>query len=192
MKIPELTAYYNSSPLKRALVVAGDINFLQDGKVRRSLSDPLLAGECKPLSPANRVLDSAFRALIELESPCETHYHRSLHTASCIDRIFTSTPQWLVSQLSCVGTVGGRLSCVEDGLLPNCGPEVFGTTALALSDHLPFLVGLSVSTPIPRSSQPILRHQCESKAFRYAITVIEGKLLSIACRRRRGSAITRR
>ena len=89
--------------------------------------------------------------MVELQQTAPTHYSPSELTCSRIDRIYTTTPGWILTNVQCsAGLLAQPRELHEKGI----------------SDHAPVSSSVSIKHRQPKELQPIPRFIAESEHFK--------------------------
>ena len=147
----------HADPLQKSVWLAGDLNFADALELECSLADP--SGQLHRVHTdaerwrrhgAEAARWPSLRGLTEIRIPEPTHYDRRANLVTPIDRIFTSFPAWMFTQL--LGQAG-TLYC------PNALFES------QVSDHAPIWAKIVFSRRAAGGS-PLPKHLFTHKDFR--------------------------
>jgi hypothetical protein len=89
--------------------------------------------------------------MVELQQTAPTHYSPSKLTCSRIDRIYTTTPGWILTNLQCSASLLEHPRELHEK---------------GISDHGPVSTSISLKRRLPRELQPIPRFIAESDHFK--------------------------
>lgn len=150
--IDEDILLYNANPTGVAIILSGDLNFVEDGSYSRHLkggSDNVFVDKAKHTAERKRWLPLLAKfACVEVRA--DTHYNASANTIACIDRTYVMAPSWILAMLHVAGHV------YDDPVrLYNLG----------ISDHAPCGVAFSPFLQQPKERQRIAHRICKTEEF---------------------------
>jgi hypothetical protein len=136
-----------AAPSLASAFVLGDFNFLCEGEYQRSLDLPNDSTSGSHSLPAPWAWQARWQHLLsgltELAQPLDTHFSPANSLCSRIDRIYTTIPPWLLTQLNVHATLHLDPKAVYDA---------------ELSDHTVLKVNFASRKPLPADQRPISRH----------------------------------
>ena len=139
------------------VVLAGDFNLLARGETQTRLSRPVPPSESIGVIHQASPWDSIFGGLTELKHGADTHYTPSSDSSSRIDRIFISSPPWVILQ-------------IEPHLKLWAEPKMLHEQGI--SDHAPFSGTFTGKPPPPQKNQPISKSIAGSQRFKEACKLL--------------------
>ena len=141
--------------LRRAVWSAGDWNFLAPGETQLSIASPVACSSapdnCSPLSSNQTTWQETLGRMTELQQSAPTRFSTSSLTCSRLDRIYTSTPGWILTSLSARAFLFAQPRELHER---------------GVSDHAPVCAAQSMRRRLPRDLQPIPRDVIESIHFK--------------------------
>jgi hypothetical protein len=145
----------NLDPLKCAVWCAGDWNFLAPGDSQMSIAAPVActsaADVYAPGSATQKAWQDTLDLMVEFQQTAPTHFSPPNLTCSRIDRIYTSTPGWILTSVRATAAL-----FAEPRELHESG----------ISDHAPVSASMTLQRRLPQELQPISRYVVESEHFK--------------------------
>ena len=142
-------------PVRHSVWCAGDWNFLAPGESQMSIASPVSCTSAADVgstcSRYQQLWQAVLDLMVEFQQVAPTHFSPASLTCSRIDRIFTSTPGWIVTSVRTRASL-----CAQPRELHETG----------ISDHAPVSASMTFRRQLPREKQPIPRHVAESAHFK--------------------------
>ena len=142
-------------PVSRGLWCAGDWNFLAPGESQMSISSPSRCTSAADVSAPSRgnqkTWQEVLNLMVELQQTAPTHYSPSKFTCSRIDRIYTTTPGWILTNVQCSACLLAQPRELHEK---------------GISDHALVSTSTSLKRRLPKELQPIPKVIVESEHFK--------------------------
>ena len=149
-KIAEDIDFCQQSPLTCICIVSGDLNAAPPDARRWSTIDPSDVQLAAPPPASHKTIINQLGKLVEVIAGVPTLFHKPTRSCAEIDRIFISTPSWMVPRFVTEAAVVG------DPVLLDA----------SISDHAPKVVSIACRAPLPPELRPIPPWVCRLPEFR--------------------------